>query len=192
MTYLQTESLDLLFLDVEMPGITGIDLIRNMDHLPLVIFISAKKEYAADAFEYRDLVIDFITKPVTLPRLVNSVNKARQIQLSTVAEKSHRDYMFIKSEGRLVRIDYKDLLYLETVGDYVLFKTSGKQHLVHSSLKKIDARLSHPDFMKVHRSYIINLSKIIDFEDNSVLIGKKIIPVSRAFKAELYKRLSPL
>ena len=189
---LQNEDIDLIFLDVELPGTTGIDLVKQMDDLPLVIFTTAKREYAADAFEFRDFVVDYITKPVSLPRIINAVNKARQKLEQEEVAGSHNDYLFAKSEGRLVRIDINELEYIETVGDYVRFKTTASQFIVHSSLKNINEKVNHPDLMKIHRSYIINLSKIIDIEDNSVLIGKKIIPISRAHRSKLWKRLDPL
>ena len=189
---LQEEEIDLIFLDVELPGITGIDLIKELDNLPQIIFTTAKKQYAADAFEYKHLVVDYITKPVSLPRLMNAVNKAQNVYKIDQVENSEKDYLFIRSEGRVVRINYNDLEFIETVGDYVKFKTTTKQFLVHSSLKNINSKIQHPDIIKVHRSYLINLSKIVDIEDNSILIGKKIIPVSRAHKATLFKRINPL
>ena len=189
---LQSHPIDLIFLDVELPGTTGIDLVREMDDLPLIIFITAKKEYAADAFQYRDKVVDYITKPVSLPKLLNAVQKGRDMLSTPNTSQSAQDYLFVKSDGRLVRIDIEELEYIETVGDYVRFKTANSQHMVHSSLKNIDSRIDHPDMMKVHRSYIINLSKIVDIEDNSVLIGKTIIPISRAHRSKLWKRLNPL
>lgn len=195
--YLQKNDVDLLFLDVEMPSISGVDLVRSLDNLPLIIFITAKREYAADAFEFRELVVDYITKPVTLPRLLKSVQRAQQqfsqpLQSTPDSPGQQRDYIFIRTDGKLVRIDLDKLLYLETVGDYVLFKTDEKQYLVHSTLKSMDGKIDNANFMKVHRSYIINLSKIVDVQDGSVLIAKKIIPVSRANRQTLLERLNPL
>ena len=189
---LQKFEIDLIFLDVELPGTSGIDLIKQMDDLPLIVFTTAKREYAADAFEFKDYVIDYITKPISLPRMLNAVNKARQKLSKEELNEPFNNHLFVKSDGRLVRIDIEDLEYIETVGDYVLFKTSSSQFMVHSSLKNIDSRIQHPNLMKIHRSYIINLSKIIDIQDNSVLIGKKIIPISRAHRSKLWKRLDPL
>lgn len=190
--YLQKFEIDLIFLDIELPGTTGLDLVKEMQNLPLIVFTTAKREYAAEAFEYKDIILDYLTKPLSLPRIMNAVNEARQRLHSPIQPYDYNDHLFVKSDGRVVRINISELEYIETVGDYVRFKTSSSQFLVHSSLKKIDEKINHPNLMKIHRSFIINLSKIIDIQDNSVLIGKHIIPISRAHKSKLWKRLDPL
>ncbi len=192
MEFLQTDKVDLIFLDIEMPALSGLDLVRTLDDLPLIIFVTAKREYAAEAFDFKDLVVDYLSKPVTLPRLVKAVNRAREV--FDIASRPHtgRDYFFIRTDGRLVRIDYADLQYLETVGDYVRFQTLDKGYLVHSSMKRLQQRFEHPDFVKVHRSFIVNLSHIVDIEDANLLIDKKVIPISRAHRAALIKLISPI
>ena len=193
MNFLKKEEVDLLFLDVEMPSFTGVELVQTLEDLPWIIFITSKKEYAADAFEFKDKVVDYITKPVAFSRLVEGVEKARAATRPEETDASQlRDYLFVRSEGKLVRINLGDLLYIETVGDYLLFKTTEGQHIVYSTLKSMDEKLRHPELLKVHRSYIVNLSKIVDIEDNTILIGKKVIPVSRAHRATLWKKLNPL
>ena len=189
---LQTQKIDLMFLDIELPGITGIDLIKELDNLPQIIITSGKKQYAAEAFEHIEYVVDYIVKPVSLPRLINAVSKAKNASTSPRSSTINADYLFVKSEGRIVKVCFNDLEYIETVGDYVKFKTTTGQHLIHSTLKNIDNKINHSDIIKVHRSYLINISKIVDIQDNSILIGKKIIPVSRAHKASLLSRINPL
>jgi two-component system response regulator LytT len=190
--FLKENEIDLLFLDVEMPGLTGVELVQTTDHLPDIIFISSRKEYAADAFEFQDLVVDFIPKPVSLPRLKVAIERALEKRKEEEALSLQKDYVFVRSEGRLIRIDLNDLQYVETVGDYVAFQTSKEKFMVHSTLSNIDKKLEHSDFLKVHRSYIVNLSKIVDIADNTIVIGKKVIPVSRAFRPILLKRINPL
>lgn len=191
MELLRKRQVDLLFLDVEMPGLTGMDLLRSYDELPYVIFITGREAYAAEAFEYKERIADFVTKPVQLPRLVKAVERARRA-IGKPALTDVSNSIFVKSDKRLVRIDLNDLLYIETIGDYVLFKTTGGQYVVHATLKSIDERLCHPDFLKVHRSYIVNLSKIVDVEENSLLIKDKIIPVSRSNKPVLLRKINPI
>lgn len=189
--FLSNNTIDLLFLDVEMAELSGVELIQSSEQLPLVVFISSKKEYAAEAFEFKELVVDYIIKPATLPRLLKAMERVKgKIQEKDSAQV--KDYIFIRSDGRFVRISLDDLLYVENVGDYVMFKTNEEKYLVHGTLKTIAEKLQHPNFLKVHRSYIINLSKIVDIEDNSVLIDKKVIPVSRAHKNLLLERIDPL
>lgn len=187
--WLQKDSVDLLFLDIEMPGLTGIELVRNASELPLVIFTTSKTDYAAEAFDLKELVVDYLIKPVTLPRLLKALERVRKLSV-TPPIVAGLSYIFIKTDKRLVRIDLEDLLYVETVGDYVLFKTKDQQHIVHSSLKGIDEKLQHPNFLKVHRSYIVNLTKIVDIEENTLVIEKKVIPVSRAHKGLLMQKIN--
>jgi len=192
MEFLQTQKVDLVFLDIEMPGLSGLDLVRTLDDLPLIIFVTAKREYAAEAFDFKDLVVDYLPKPVTLPRLIKAINRAREVE--DIASKANvdREYFFIRSEGKLVKIMYSEVRYLETVGDYVRFQTASAGHLVHSSLKKLQDKFQHPDFIKVHRSFIVNLSHIVDIEDGNLLIEKKVIPISRAHRAALIRLINPI
>ena len=188
---LSNNKIDLLLLDIEMPDITGIDLAKSLDDIPLIIFITSKPEYAAEAFELREWVVAYLTKPVNLPRLKKAVNAARDWR-QRKAPKQFQNYIFVRTSGKMVRIDINDLEYLETVGDYVRFKTTKQSVLVHGTIKSLEKRLEHPDLLKVNRSYIVNLSKVKDIEDYSVLIGDKIIPVSRSHRATLLKKINPI
>ncbi len=188
---MQQTPIDLLLLDIEMPNITGMDLVKSLDDIPLIIFITSKTEYATEAFELREWVVDYLTKPINFPRLKKAVEAAKEMQKKQ-ALKQFENYIFVRSSGKIVRIDLNSIEYLETVGDYVRFKTNEQSILVHGTIKGMESRLSHPDLMKVNRSYIVNLSKIRDIEDHSILIGKKIIPVSRAHRAPLLKKINPI
>ena len=190
--FLKDNSVDLILLDVEMPSLTGMDLIKSVDKLPNIIFISSKSEYAVEAFEFKELVIDYITKPVDLSRFIKAINRARDCIKANEDMMIDSDFMFIKSDGRIVRIDFDDLYYLETVGDYVRFKTEKASYLVHSSLKKLATKFHHKNFIKVHRSYIVNISKIKNIEENSILVNGKVIPISRAHKNDVIDKLNPL
>lgn len=188
---LQTQEVDLLLLDIEMPNITGMDLVRSLEDIPLIIFITSKTEYAAEAFELREWVVDYLTKPVNLPRL-NKAIQAAQKMAQTEDPRQFEQYIFVRSSGKIIRIDLNEIEYLETVGDYIRFKTTQQSVLVHGTMKGMASKLEHPELMKVNRSYIVNLSKIKDIEDHSILIGEKIIPVSRAHRGPLLKRINPL
>jgi len=186
------EDVDLIFLDIEMPGMSGLDLLTKLTVIPQVIFTTGNKEYAYEAYEYD--VTDFLKKPITLPRFQKAVEKAvqRQTQLIEVASASAKNEIYIKTDGRLVRVPYQDILYFENVGDYVKVLTTNGNHIIHGSLKSIDNRINHPRFLKVHRSYIVNLDKIKDIEDNTLVIGKSVIPISRAHKPILLKTINLL
>jgi DNA-binding LytR/AlgR family response regulator len=186
---LEKEEIDLIFLDVEMPEMTGLDLVKSISRLPQIIFITSKQEYAVEAFEHR--VTDYIQKPVHLPRLVKAVERAREIQGKRVA--NNMDELYVRVEGKLVRLDLREVLYIESIGDYVIFHTEKKEKfIVHSTLKNIDDKISNPKFLKVHRSFIINLSKIVDIQETNLVIKDKVIPISRAHRSILMNHIKTL
>ncbi len=187
-----TEDLDLILLDIEMPGKSGLELLESLSIIPQVIFTTGNKEYAYDAYEYN--VTDFLKKPITQARFFKGIDKAvyRQNQLDAIATASARNEIYIKTEGRFVRVSYESILYFENVGDYVKVITQKGSHIIHGSMKSIAGRIQHPRFMKVHRSYIVNLDKILDIEDNTLVIAKTVIPISRAHKPILMKSINIL
>lgn len=193
--FLKTHEVDLLLLDVEMPKLSGMDLVRSVSGLPAIIFISSKDNYAADAFEYLEKTVDYLVKPVSQKRLRQALERFEQqavpsFNMPTV--ETEEPFIFIKVERRYVRISLNELLYVESSGDYSIFKTVSNQYIVNTPLRDINARINHPNFIKVHRSYIINLSKVVDIEDNSLLINGKLIPISRSQRTLLMKRIMPI
>lgn len=205
--FLEQETIDLIFLDIEMPDFSGIELVQSLPKPPAIIFITSKEQYAIETFNFIESVVDYLLKPVTLPRLLQAVERYEQRKGAThlsipqplvpVAPpaktvQENDDYLFVKTERKFVRIDLNELLYVETVGDYSIFKTKDQQFTVHATLKSVKERLSSPNFLKVHRSFIVNLDKIKDIEDSSLLIGDKVIPVSRNHRNRLMERIMPL
>lgn len=197
---LQERDFDLVFLDVEMPGLTGLELLDHISVMPQIIFTTSKTEYAFEAFQYE--ATDYVQKPVRFPRLKQAVQKAIKIyeeanKLQSSAQEGKKsinsdEEIYIKDSNRYIRIKYDDVLYIEISGDYATIFTSKNRHVVHSTLKKMQEKLPSSRFLKIHRSYIVNLSKIVDIEDNSLLIGDKIIPISRSNKPILMDRLNLL
>jgi DNA-binding LytR/AlgR family response regulator len=204
--FLENASVDLLFLDIEMPDFSGIELVQSLSNPPAVVFITSKEHYAIETFNFIETVVDYLLKPVTLPRLLQAVERYEQRASNPPAAIPQplgpvspapeiiqgSDHLFVKTERKYVRIDLKELLYVETVGDYSIFKTATQQYTVHATLKSVKERLSMPNFLKVHRSFIVNLDKIKDIEDSSLLIGDKVIPVSRNHRNRLMERIMPL
>lgn len=190
--FLEKDHVDLIFLDIELPGMTGLELIDKLPLSPQIIFTTGNKEYAYEAYEYD--VTDFLKKPITQPRFQKSVDKAllRQDQLDAVATASARNEIYIRADGKHIRIPYENILYFENVGDYVKVLTTDGNHIIHGSMKSIDSRIQHPRFLKIHRSFIVNLDKIKDIEDNSLVIGNSVIPISRAHKPILLKSINIL
>lgn len=188
---LQKEKIDLLLLDIEMPGMNGIELTRNIGKKgPVIIFTTAKKDYAIEAFELH--VADYLIKPVTPSRFIQAVERAKELQQATSRELHDTDneYVFIRDSGTLKRIGLDEILYLEAMGDYVKLHTSQKFHAVHSTLKAIEERLQDTKFMRVHRSYIVALDKIDAIQDGAIIISKSAVPVADAYRAALNGRLN--
>ena len=197
--YLNQNKVDLIFLDIHMPDFTGFDFIQTLKDPPKVILTTSDKDLAIEAFEY-DCIVDYLVKPITPPRFLKAIEKANktgngnnnQAKEFDGKDESERDQLYINIDRRLIKIDLPSICLIEAKGDYILIKTESKNYTVHSTLKKIEDKLPHDFFLKVHRSYIINIRKIIDIEDNSVLIAKDVIPVSRSNRPELMKRLNLL
>jgi len=185
---IKSQQVDLMFLDIHMPEISGIDLVKSYTQLPMIIFSTHHKDFALEAFEYD--VVDYLLKPIEFPRFFKAVNKARSNLEATPSPGLASPEIFIKVDNRLVKLDLDDILWVEAKGDYVLFKTEAKGHIVHSTLKNILKKLPQEKFAKVHRSYIVNLGKIVDIEDSTLLIRDKVIPISRANKENLMGRLN--
>jgi two-component system response regulator LytT len=198
--FLNSNDVDLIFLDIHMPNFNGLDFIKTLKNPPKVILITSDSQFAIQAFEY-DFIVDYLLKPVLLPRFKKSIKRAQKHQARKESEitlkeiKSGLDTKFdfyVNIDRRLTKIDLPSIYLIEAKGDYINIKTENRNYLVHSTLKKIEAKLPDSLFLKIHRSFIINVKKIIDIEDNSVLIKKDIIPVSRSKRPELMKRLDLL
>lgn len=195
--YLNQNEVDLIFLDIHMPDFTGFDFIKTIKNPPKIILITSDKDFAIEAFEY-ECIVDYLVKPITRDRFEKAIQKVIAMPLSTrtVINKSagvdNAHEFYINIDRRLIKIEFASVNIVEAKGDYIHIKTENKNYVVHSTLKKIEDKLPESLFLKVHRSFIINTKKIIDIEDNSVLIGKDVVPVSRANRPDLIRRLNLL
>jgi two-component system response regulator LytT len=195
--YLNQIEVDLIFLDIHMPDFTGFDFIETLKNPPKIILTTSDSNFAIQAFEY-DCIVDYLVKPITPERFEKAIQKAvnTAVKEKTVVddkvELSSGNDLYVNIDRRLIKIDIPSIYLVEAKGDYINVKTEDKNYTVHSTLKKIEDKLPQDLFLKVHRSYIINIKKIIDIEDNSVLIKRDVIPVSRSNRPELMKRLNLL
>lgn len=187
LNYLLTEEVDLLFLDVEMPGYTGFDLLDKLVYSPKIILTTGKTDYAFDAFQYN--VFDYLKKPISFVRFKESIQKVTASIRQDVEEPARED-IFIKSDGKFIRLEFGEILYIESMGDYVKYYTLTHQYLTYDTLKSVEEKMDSKYFMKVHRSYIVNMSKIKDIQDNSIVINSKVIPISKAMKPNVMTRIS--
>jgi DNA-binding LytR/AlgR family response regulator len=198
MKYLNSHKVDLIFLDIHMPGFNGIDFIQTIKNPPLVILTSSDPNFAIEAFEYA-CIVDYLIKPIHKERFAKAIQKAEKTKLQYNAHiplkkdaTNPDNALFVNIDRRLVKINFEGIYLVVAKGDYIMIKTETKNYIVHSTLKKIEMKLPEDSFLRVHRSYIINVSKIIDIEDNCVLIKKDIVPISRDNRPVLMKRLNLL
>ena len=194
--FVNENTVDLIFLDVEMPGPNGFELLDQIAFLPKIILTTSKKEYAYDAFEYK--VTDFLKKPFTYERFLEALRKVQAApnppaaENTTATETEASDHIYIKSDGKLIRLSNDSILFIESMGDYVKFVTADKKYVTHNTIKNLEDKVNKHHFLKVHRSYIVNLHKIDDMRENCLFIGGAEIPVSKAFRPIVISRLNIL
>ncbi len=203
--FLNRNEIDLIFLDIHMPDFSGFDFIQTIKNPPKIILTTSDQGLALDAFEY-DCIVDYLVKPILPERFQKAVNKASNFVVqpqqvpevtknqepeTTPAAPSGKEF-YVNIDRTLIKIKTPTVKLIEARGDYIFIKTSEKDYKVHSTLKKIVEKLPEESFLQVHRSYVINLSQIIDIQDNSILIDEDVIPISRSKRPELIRRLDLL
>lgn len=192
---LQQHPVDLLFLDIQMPQLTGFDLLKSLPRRPLVVITTAYRDYAVEGFEWEAL--DYLVKPFSFARFLQTMEKAtraREAQSPAVSRDAapaleEKGAIFLKTDRLVIRVDLNDILYIESLKDYVRVLTTGGNYLCHQSLTDLTDRLPAEKFLRVHRSYTIALDKIDRVSQHSARIGAASIPISRAHRTELYSRL---
>jgi two-component system response regulator LytT len=198
--YLNENHVDLVFLDIHMPDFTGFDFIKTLRKPPKIILVTSDKNFAFEAFEF-DCIVDYLVKPISEERFNKAIEKLNTYHLvsespsktkvkTSIVDETNEFYINIGN--RLIKIEIPSVSLVKANGDYIIIKTDTTTYTVHTTLKKIEDKLPPSLFLKVHRSYIINTKKIIDIKDNSLLIGKDVIPVSRGNRHELMDRLNLL
>ncbi|QIP14150.1 response regulator transcription factor [Spirosoma aureum] len=188
--FLAEQMVDLIWLDIELPGLTGFEMLEKLPSIPFVVLTTSKTEYAFDAFQYQ--VTDYLKKPITLPRFNIAVEKVLELNSRTKPNSAiGRQEIYIKSEGRYIRLPFDTISYIENTGDYVKIFTPTQTHIVYTTMKYLEEKLGS-QFLRVHRSFIVHLDKIVDIEENTLVISNKVIPISRANKSELMNRLNLL
>jgi DNA-binding LytR/AlgR family response regulator len=188
---LKKKVIEVLFLDVEMPGISGFQLLDQLPYMPKVVLTTSKTDYAYSAFQYN--VTDYLKKPITFNRFQEACSKIAATlhkeakQVPTTITKT--EDIYIKADGKFIRLTYDDILYIESMGDYVKYFTTTKAYVTHSTLKAAEEKVNANNFIKVHRCYIVNLKKIKDIQDNSLVIEGKVIPISKSLKGDVMAKI---
>jgi DNA-binding LytR/AlgR family response regulator len=189
--FLSANTVDLIFLDVEMPEEDGFKLLDQLVYSPKVILTTSKTEYAYNAFEYH--VTDFLKKPFTYQRFLEAIHKITLAEDIKPKDKENKDdHIFIKSDGKLIRLENKDILYIESMGDYVKFVLADRKYITHNTIKNLEEKVNPDTFIKIHRSYIVNLKKVENIKDNTVIINGLELPISKANRSDVLKRLNVL
>jgi len=186
---LQKEEIDLVFLDIQMPQMTGIELIKSLSNPPTFVFTTAYAEYAVEGFELN--AVDYLVKPIAFDRFFKAVNKAKESMDPKVGTTNSDDFFFVKADKKLIKIHFNEILYIEGLKDYVIIKKESGRVIALQTMKSLQSKLPSDLFMRVHRSFIVNIGKIKAVVGNSIEIvesGKpKSIPIGKNYKEDLIK-----
>lgn len=181
-TMLKTQEVDLIFLDIEMPEMTGLELLSNLTNPPKVIIVSAYEQYALKGYEFD--VVDYLLKPVSFDRFLRSVNRIHD--LLQTEQKEDDDYIFVKSDKLLKKILLKDILFVESMENYVVIQTVSCKEIVYTTLKQFYESLPQDVFLQTHRSYIVNIEKVTAIDGNQLAIPPYKIPVARNLRDNIF------
>lgn len=185
--------IQLLFLDIQMPRITGLQYLKTLQHAPPVIFTTAFPQYALEGFELNAL--DYLVKPISFERFLKAALRAKEYyeirkanQTETVS-RGKKDYFFIKADNKLVKLFFDDILFVEALQNYIAIYTRGKKYITYLTFKSIEEYLTPENFIKTHKSYIVSAAKIDNIEGNDIRIGDHHVPISRSGKEEVMEKL---
>ena len=189
---------DLMFLDVQMPMLNGIEFLKSLDRPPLAILTTAYPEFAVDAFNLN--VVDYLMKPIGLDRFMKAVNKAATLHggtaVKTDPEEIPHDYMFVKADKKLIKVEFDDVVYVEGLKDYVIIRNEDSRVITLQTMKSLEARLPTAKFRRIHRSYIVNLEKVQAVEGNSVEVfaqgHTKMLAIGKNYKESLLDHINAL
>lgn len=203
---LQKHSVDILFLDIQMPDLTGLELLQTLKNKPITIFTTAYREYAVEGFALD--ATDYLIKPFSFERFVQAVNKASElIQLKVKANSSLdtaireeskpskeelEEHFYVRTSYKMEKVQLKEILYVESMREYVSIFTSSKRYVVHQTMNKMAERLELPHFMRVHRSYIVSMNAINAINGNTIQISDKVIPIGGSYRKTFFEQIDLL
>ena len=194
LSFLQSNSVDLLFLDIQMPHILGTNFIRTLKNPPKVIFTTAYRKYAVEGFELN--AVDYLLKPISFDRFLTAINKILQVdfQSNTPSAENHTEpaqpFLYLRVDRKMIKVLFNDILYIEGLRDYVKLYTSSKIIITKHLLSSLEEMLPSDGFLRIHRSYIASISKIDSFNSDTIEIGKTELPIGRLFKHDVSKLLN--
>lgn len=196
MEFLQQQRIDLIFLDIQMPQLPGTDFIRTLKSPPKVIFTTAYRKFAVEGFELN--AVDYLLKPISFERFVKAVNKVMDTRLTPVSDAIESEnkkvpsesYVYFRSDRKMVKVPLEDILYVESLKDYIKVVTPTKSIITKQSISSLEETLPKENFMRIHRSFIVSINKIESYSSESIEIAKKEFPISRMYKHEVEKILN--
>lgn len=186
-TLLKTQDVDLLFLDIEMPYLSGLDFLSGLQNPPKVILTTAYEQYALKGYEFN--VLDYLLKPISFERFLKAVNRIYEACGKEQKVEETDNYIFVKSGGLYKKIIFDDILYVESMENYVVIYTSSSKEIIHSTLKNMMEELPSSIFLQVHRSYIVNVHQIQSVDGNQLIIGTYKIPVGKGLREEVFRTI---
>ncbi len=190
---INSNNIDLIFLDINMPEISGLSFARSINKNIKIIFTTAYREYAVDGFDLK--AVDYLLKPISFERLLQAVNKYLNENITVKTDDKDElthdksDFMFIRSDRKMIKINFSEVNYIESLGDYLKIHILDKTIVTRETITSIEVKLPKNDFLRIHRSFIASISKIESFTNEFVEINKKAIPISRSYKKEVLSRL---
>lgn len=193
--FLQQEAVDLIFLDIQMPKLTGIDFLKTLKNPPKVIFTTAYREYALEGYELE--VVDYLLKPISFERFLKAISKVfddnnyrPNPQAGFTITSDEEPFVYFKVDKRMVKIRLNDILVIESIKDYVKVKTAEKEIVTHQQISYLEHKLPEDKFLRIHRSFIVAIDKIEAFSATEVEINKKYVPIGRNYKNDVIEKLS--
>lgn len=184
---INSNQVDLIFLDINMPKLSGLSFVKALSNSPKIVFVTAYPEYAVEGFEVN--AVDYLVKPVSLERFLKAVNKVlEQLKRKNISEE---DSIFIKVDKKLLKINLNDIKYIEAFGDFLKVRDKEKVHIISETMKNLESHLPSKLFVRIHKSYLINLSAVEFIEGNQVRIQGQFLPIGATYKEELSKRVKP-
>jgi len=190
---INSNAIDLIFLDINMPEVSGLSFARSINNNIKVIFTTAYREYAIDGFELQ--AVDYLLKPISFERLLQAVNKYLNETVPIKEEKIEEivleksEFVFVRSERKMVKIEFSEISFIESLSDYLKIHFNNRTVVTRETISNIEAKLPQKEFVRIHRSYIVSVSKIESFTNEFVEINKKALPISRSYKKEVLDRL---
>ena len=191
-----SEKIDIFFLDINMPEISGLSLAKSINQKSKIIFTTAYREYAIDGFNLQ--AVDYLLKPISFDRFLQAIHKyfdglpALQVQHKVEKNTLKSDFIFVRSDRKMLKINFDEVLYIESLSDYVKIHLEAKTITTRETISNIERKLPTKNFLRIHRSYIVNLTKAVSYTNELVEIGKNAIPISRTYKENVLKKLAEI